>query len=149
MEPNEQKENLSSEIQKFIEEYEFQVDFNRGLGVALNICGITLSLLVTVAGVYGNAKIAAVLGATSAAIQSVLSTFPLERRVSFYRSSVAEAKRLETLLKFKVQSYEELLYVVDQFEAQRTKTMTQEPLNSLPETILSKANKSEEPRLGE
>ena len=51
-------------------------------------------MCVTVAGLNNNAKLAAALGAASAAIQSILSAFPLEKRVLFYRTMIAEGKNL-------------------------------------------------------
>jgi hypothetical protein len=123
-----QKE-LAADVKAFIKQYEFQVNFNRGIGIVLNIIGISLSLCVTVAGLNNNAQLAAGLGAASAAIQSILSVFPLEKRVLFYRVMIAEGKNLYDDLTSELATNEPKV-VFEKFKSLRTKTLTQEPLNN-------------------
>lgn len=130
------QQELAKDVDSFIKEYEFQIDFNRGTGVLLNFLGIGLSLCVTVAGLNNDAKLAAGLGAASAAIQSILSVFPLEKRVSFYRTMVAEGKNLYDDLTSELSTNEPQV-VFEQFKSLRTKTLTQEPLNNLPNSSKS------------
>lgn len=130
------QQELAKDVETFIKQYEFQIDFNRGTGVLLNFLGIGLSLCVTVAGLNNDAKLAAGLGAASAAIQSILSVFPLEKRVSFYRTMVAEGKNLYDDLTSELATNEPKV-VFEKFKSLRTKTLTQEPLHNI-----SKSSKS-------
>jgi hypothetical protein len=123
-----QKE-LATDIKAFIKHYEFQVNWNRGIGIVLNIFGIGLSLCVTFAGLNNNAQLAAGLGAATAAIQSILSVFPLEKRVLFYRAMIAEGKNLYDDLNSELATNEPKV-VFEKFKILRTKTLTQEPLNN-------------------
>lgn len=130
-----QKE-LAQDVDTFIKQYEFQVNFNRGVGIVLNVLGIGFSLCVTIAGINKNAHLAAALGAGSAAIQSILSAFPLEKRVLFYRSMIAEGKNLYDDLTSELATNEPKV-VFEKFKSLRTKTLTQEPLHNI-----SKSSKS-------
>jgi hypothetical protein len=124
---------MENKIKPFIKAYELQVNFNRFLGILFSFTSIGLSLGVTIAGINNNASLAAGLGAASAAVQSVFGIFPLEKRVWFYRASVAEAQKIQSFLEYKPKySLEE---IVDDFEALRTRTLTQEPLNSIPDSF--------------
>ncbi|MEH2245036.1 hypothetical protein [Nostoc sp.] len=124
---------IKKEIEPFIKEYQFQVNFNRCLGIVFSITSIGLSLGVTLAGINNNARLAAGLGAASAAIQCAFGIFPLEKRVWFYRASVAEAQRIKSFLEYKADY--RIDKIVDDFEALRTTTLTQEPLNSIPDSF--------------
>jgi hypothetical protein len=124
---------LEKKIDPFIKEYQFQVNFNRFLGILFSLTSIGLSLGVTIAGINGNARLAAGLGAGSAAVQASFGIFPLEKRVWFYRASVAEAHKIKSFLEYKADYG--LEKVVDDFEALRSKTLTQEPLNSIPDSF--------------
>jgi hypothetical protein len=126
-------EFLEAKILPFIKEYKFQIDFNRFLGIVFNVTSIGLSLGVTLAGINGNAHLAAGLGAASAALQSAFGIFPLEKRVWFYRASVAEAQKIKSFLEYKA-DYGIEKVVVD-FEDLRTRTLTQEPLNTIPDSL--------------
>ena len=124
---------MKSQIDPFIKEYQFQVEFNRVLGILFSFASIGLSLGITIAGIYDEAKIAAGLGATSAAVQAVFGIFPLEKRVWFYRASVAEAQKIKSFLEYKADY--SIDKIVDDFEGLRTRTLTQEPLNSIPDSF--------------
>ncbi len=124
---------LKNQIEPFIKEHQFQVNFNRLLGILFSFTSIGLSLGVTLAGINNNAPLAAGLGAASAAVQSVFGIFPLEKRVWFYRASVAEAQKIKSFLEYKPDyTFDK---IVDDFEALRTRTLTQEPLNSIPDSF--------------
>ena len=126
-------EFMENKIKPFIKEYQYQVNFNRFLGILFSCTSIGLSLGVTLAGINNNAHLAAGLGAASAAVQSIFGIFPLEKRVWFYRASVAEAQKIKSFLEYKDEySIEE---IVNDFEALRTRTLTQEPLNSIPDSF--------------
>jgi hypothetical protein len=124
---------MKNKIDPFIKEYQFQVDFNRSLGIVITLTAIGLSLGVTVAGIRSNPGLAAALGAASAAVQSAFAIFPLEKRVWFYRASVAEAQKIKSSVEYK--SDYSIDKIVDDFEVLRTRTLTQEPLNSIPDSF--------------
>lgn len=124
---------MENEIKPFIKEYQFQVNFNRGLGIIFSLISIGLSLSVTLAGINNNARLAAGLGAASAAVQAAFGIFPLEKRVWFYRASVAEAQKIKSFLEYRTDYSIEK--IVDDFEALRTRTLIQEPLNSIPDSF--------------
>jgi hypothetical protein len=138
---------IEKKVDPFIKEYQFQVDFNRILGITFSLTAIGLSLGVTLAGIRGNAHLAAGLGAASAAVQSAFGIFPLEKRVWFYRASVAEAHKIKSLIEYKSDySFEQ---AVDEFETLRTKTLTQEPLNSIPDSFSPNAATDKQPNRAE
>ena len=123
---------IDEEIDPFINKYQHEVDFNRFSNLGLIFASIGLGIGVTLSGIYDNPKLAASLGAASAGVQAALGFLPLEKRVWFYRTSVAEAKKIKNHLVYKADyTFEE---VVDEFEALRTRTLEQEPLNSIPDT---------------
>ncbi|MBD2438403.1 hypothetical protein [Nostoc sp. FACHB-110] len=124
---------MKNKIDPFIKEYQYQVNFNRLLGILFSLTSIGLSLGVTLAGIYGKAHLAAGLGAASAAVQTAFGIFPLEKRVWFYRASVAEAQKIKSFLEYKTDYT--IDNIVDDFEVLRTKTLTQEPLNSIPDSF--------------
>lgn len=134
---------MKKKVDPFIKEYQFQVDFNRFLGIVFSLTSIGLSLGVTLAGIENNAKLAAGLGAASAAIQTVFGIFPLEKRVWFYRASVAEAQKIKSFLEYKTDY--SIDKIVDDFEDLRTKTLTQEPLNSIPDSFSPNAVTDKQP----
>ena len=138
---------IEKKVDPFIKEYQFQVDFNRILGIVFSLTAIGLSLGVTIAGINNKAHLAAGLGAASAAVQSAFGIFPLEKRVWFYRASVAEAHKIKSLIEYKAgYSFEQ---AVDEFETLRTKTLTQEPLNSIPDSFSPNAATDKRPNRGE
>jgi len=124
---------MENNIEPFIKEYQFQVNFNRFLGIVFSLTSIGLSLGVTLAGINNNAHLAAGLGAASAAVQSAFGIFPLEKRVWFYRASIAEAQKIKSFLEYKADY--SIDKITDDFEALRTRTLTQEPLNSIPDSF--------------
>lgn len=134
---------IEKKVDPFIKEYQFQVDFNRILGITFSLTAIGSSLGVTLAGISGDATLAAGLGAASAAVQSAFGIFPLEKRVWFYRASVAEAHKIKSLVEYKAgYSFEQ---AIDEFETLRTKTLTQEPLNSIPDSFSPNAVTDKQP----
>jgi hypothetical protein len=137
---------MENKVDPFIREYQFQVDFNRVVGILFSFTSIGLSLGITLAGINNDARLAAGLGAASAAVQSAFGIFPLEKRVWFYRASVAEAHKIKSSLEYKAVC--DIDKAVDNFEVLRTKTLTQEPLNSIPDSFSPNTTADKQPDNG-
>ena|SRR5688572_5715538 len=80
------------------------------------ILGIALSAAITIAGIYDQAALAAVLGAGMAAILALQQVYPFGELSYFYRVGVAEAEILRLKLDTKADTIEEVEALEEKLE---------------------------------
>ena len=113
------KRKLSKEIRDFAD-YRWKLHlFNFRLNWITIIGALALSAGVTFAGIYDDAKTAAVLGVAIFFIIGLQNAFPLSEKAEFYRIVVAESENLQDTLKYKVDSRTQLAAVLKKFETLR------------------------------
>ncbi len=92
--------NLSTTVEKQIEEFKWLKNLNQSLGISLGLLGILVSLIATGLGIAEKPKFAAGFAAAGAAVQAILFAYPVDKRASFYRLLLAKSHALHLDLKF-------------------------------------------------
>lgn len=87
-----------------------------GIGnISLVLASILTSAVITIAGIFDQAKIAAILGVFLSVLLAVQQVFPLGEMAFFYRSSIADLENLQNSLMFTTDSQKELEKIANQF----------------------------------
>lgn len=114
-EPSRLRIQLETVIDSYINEMQGRRK-RHGLGnTSLVLASILTSAIITIAGIYDQAKIAAILGVILSVLLAVQQVFPLGEMAFFYRSSIADLENLRDSLLFTPDSQEELEKIAHQF----------------------------------
>jgi hypothetical protein len=118
---------LTKEVESFRAQHVRQRKINWTFNLILIGAGILLSIAVIVAGIYDEGKIAAVLGALTAAAIAAQNAIAAGEKAEFYRVVCAEAENLLDELRYLVDTNREFETTVRTFEALRKHAATALP----------------------
>jgi hypothetical protein len=79
------------------------------------LASILMSAAITIAGIYDQAEIAAILGVLLTVLLSIQQAFPLGEMAFFYRSSIADLENLQISLMFTADNEKEVEKIARQF----------------------------------
>ena len=109
------RKQLETELARYIEEMQGRRK-RHGLGNnSLILASIMASAAITVAGIFGQAEIAAILGVFLTVLLSVQQAFPFGEMSFFYRNSIADLENLQTSLMFTAGTQKEVEKIAHQF----------------------------------
>ena len=113
------KQDLESDIAQFSEQYQKLHRANWRLNAILILLGLVLSASVTVAGMFNQGIMAALLGVAIAFLIGIQNAFPMSDKAEFYRVIVAESQNMLLELKHTIDTKEEFEIVVLNFQTLR------------------------------
>ncbi|HSF80669.1 MAG TPA: hypothetical protein VLA49_05525 [Anaerolineales bacterium] len=109
------QKQLETELETYIKEMRGRRK-RHGIGNNLLVlASILTSAAITIAGIYDQAKFAAILGILLTVLLSVQQAFPLGEMAFFYRNSIADLENLQSSLRFTTNTQEEVEKTAHQF----------------------------------
>lgn len=120
-----QKQTLVADIHAFYQKYERFENRNFYIHVALVSLGLACAAITTIAGAWGESKIASVTGVVLSFLIGLQSALPFQRLARLYKIIAAEAKVLHDEVSMFVTTPEDLLVSFKAFAELQRKTAYQ------------------------
>ncbi len=108
------RKDIEDELKSYIKDMR-RIGKRHGIGNnSLVLASILASAAITIAGIYGLATVAAILGVLLSILLSVQQAFPEGEMAFFYRSSIADLENLQNSLRFTADTQDEIEKIVQQ-----------------------------------
>jgi hypothetical protein len=128
-------DSLGKDIEAFKKYYFRRRRMNYITYAILILLGLSMAVAITIAGIFNQGVIAAILGVGVGFIQGIQQVFPMGEKAEFYRLIVAESENLIADLRYKTTSENDFQSVLQKYQTLRIHAATSIPRGQGMETV--------------